>query len=76
MPSLSNARANSLDFTHVWISEPVVMEIFTKGPRTHTYDDAWPGISRDDVFEIEFLASKTYLGGKNKSVTNKARLYL
>ena len=32
MPSLSNARANSLDFTHVWISEPVVMEIFTKGP--------------------------------------------
>ena len=39
MPSLSNARANSLNFTHVWISELVVMEIFTKGPRTHTYDD-------------------------------------
>ena len=39
MPSLSNARANSLDFTHVWISEPVVMEIFTKGPRTHTAHD-------------------------------------
>ena len=33
MPSLSNARANSIDFTHVWIYEPaVVMEIFTKGP--------------------------------------------
>ena len=24
----------------------------------------WPGISRDVVFRIEFLVSKTYLGGK------------
>ena len=29
---MSNARANSIDFTHVWISKSVVMEIFTKGP--------------------------------------------
>ena len=68
MPSLSNARANSLDFTHVWISEPVVMEIFTKGPRTHTYV-RWRMTRRPvypvmTFFKIEFLASKTYLGGK------------
>ena len=57
MPSLSNARANSLDFTHVWISEPVVMEIFTKGPRTpHTT------MTHEPVYPVmtfsEFLASK------------------
>ena len=67
MPSLSNARANSLDFTHVWISEPVVMEIFTKGPRTpHTT------MTHDPVYPVmtfsEFLASKTYLGGKKNGV--------
>ena len=59
MPSLSNARANSLDFTHVWISEPVVMEIFTKGPRTpHTT------MTHEPVYPVTQLFVRFMLQGK------------
>ena len=51
----------------------VVMEIFTKGPRTHAHDDAdlvYPVIT---FFGIEFLVSKTYLGGKKNDVLSDAK---
>ena len=44
------------------------MEIFTKGPRTHArthaHDDADLVYPVMTFFGIEFLVSKTYLGGK------------
>ena len=61
MPSLSNARANSIDFTHVWISEPaVVMEIFIKDPRRRE-DIGHVTSSESDADPVyPFLVPRTY----------------